>query len=78
MGVHISSWVFKIKAMGVSSKFFILGEVVEPKIMFDVPRLSFNPLLMNAKSIEKINLVNKDHIPVSFNFSQESIRGEAR
>jgi len=64
--------------MGVSSKFFLLGEVVEPKIMFDVPRLTFNPLLLQAKSSEKINLMNKDHIPVSFSFSNESIRGEAK
>jgi len=46
--------------------------------MFDVPRLNFNPLLLNAKSVEKVNLVNKDHIPVAFNFNPESIRGDAR
>jgi hydrocephalus-inducing protein len=46
--------------------------------MFDVPRLNFNPLLLNAKSVEKITLLNKDHIPVSFNFSAESVKGEPR
>jgi len=46
--------------------------------MFDVPRLNFNPLLLNAKSIERIQLMNKDHIPVSFNFSQDSVRGDNR
>jgi len=56
----------------------MIGEVVEPKVMFDVPRLNFNPLLLNAKSVEKITLLNKDHIPVSFNFSNESVKGEPR
>jgi hydrocephalus-inducing protein len=55
-----------------------VGEVVEPKVMFDVPRLNFNPLLLNAKSVEKIKLLNKDHIPIAFNFSNESVKGEPR
>lgn len=52
--------------------------MVEPKVMFDVPRLNFNPLLLNAKSVEKIKLLNKDHIPVAFHFSNESVKGEPR
>jgi len=64
--------------MGIESQFYLVGEVVEPKVMFDVPRLNFNPLLLNAKSVEKITLLNKDHIPVSFNFSAESVKGEPR
>lgn len=64
--------------MGVSSKFYFIGEVIEPKIMFDVPRINFNPLLLNAKCIEKVKLLNKDHIPVSFNFNADSIKGDSR
>lgn len=77
-GIHISSWVFRIRSMGIESQFYLVGEVVEPKVMFDVPRLNFNPLLLNAKSVEKIKLLNKDHIPVAFNFSHESVKGEPR
>lgn len=46
--------------------------------MFDVQRLKFNPLLLNAKSAEKIKLLNKDHIPVAFHFINESVKGEPR
>ena len=46
--------------------------------MFDVPRLNFNPLLLNAKSVEKIKLFSKDHIPVAFHFINESVKGKPR
>jgi hydrocephalus-inducing protein len=46
MGTHESYWTFEVPSEKVVQYFLVVGTVVEPKIVFDVGKVNFGPLLV--------------------------------
>lgn len=43
--------------------------------MFETGKIKFGPLLLEGKNREVVNIINQEHIPFSFNFAKESVKG---
>ena len=76
VGTHESYWTFEIPEKGLSQKFYIVGNVNEPNVFFNVGSHDFGLLLINAKNSQVVKLTNLEHIPFQFSFDRDSIRGE--
>eukprot|EP00397_Hematodinium_sp_SG-2012_P000030 GEMP01000030.1.p1 GENE.GEMP01000030.1~~GEMP01000030.1.p1 ORF type:complete len:4608 (+),score=1069.56 GEMP01000030.1:10-13833(+) len=72
VGTHEMMWNFTIVGKNVEQQFLVVGSVKEPRIGFDQPCINFGRLLLGGRSRETLRLVNKEHIPFSFNFQKES------
>lgn len=53
----------------------VVGMVHEPTVLFETGKVNFGPLLLEGKNRETVKLVNQEHIPFTFNFERESVRG---
>ncbi|CAD7939993.1 unnamed protein product [Amoebophrya sp. A120] len=72
MGSHESNWVFQVMGKEVEQTFLVVGHVKEPRVGFQQPFLNFGRLLLGGKARETLYIVNKEHIPFSFNFDKAS------
>lgn len=75
-GTHESLWLFEIPAFKERQLFLIVGKVLEPKVFFEVGRISYGPLLIGGKNKEIVKLKNLDHLPYHYNFNKQSIKGD--
>jgi hydrocephalus-inducing protein len=75
VGEHESHWIFKIPTENISQHFLVVGRVNEPNVLFETGKIKFGPLLLQGKNREVVQLINQEHIPFSFNFSKESVKG---
>jgi hydrocephalus-inducing protein len=55
--------------------FLVVGRVNEPNVLFDTGKIKFGPLLLGGKNKEVVALINQEHIPFSFSFAKESVKG---
>jgi hydrocephalus-inducing protein len=74
VGEHESFWRFKIPSEDIVQPFMVVGFVVEPIVLFETGKINFGPLLLGGKSREKINLINQEHLPFTFNFNKNSVK----
>jgi len=44
-------------------------------VLFETGKIKFGPLLLGGKNREVVQLINQEHIPFSFSFAKESVRG---
>ncbi|CAE7771395.1 Hydin [Symbiodinium pilosum] len=70
--VHESRWLFSVPGKQASQAFVLVGTVKEPRMGLDRPCIKFNRLLLGGKAIEKVCIVNKEHLPFSFAFDRKS------
>jgi len=75
-GTHESLWMFEIPASRERQLFLIVGKVLEPKVFFEVGRISYGPLLIGGKNKEVVKLKNLDHLPYHYSFNKQSIKGD--
>lgn len=75
VGEHESFWKFRIKSEQIVQHFMVVGYVVEPIVLFETGKINFGPLLLEGKNKETVALINQEHIPFTFNFKRESIKG---
>lgn len=75
IGTHESYWEFKIPTEKVVQQFLVVGQVIEPLVLFESAKVDFGPLLVGGKNREVVKLVNKEHIPFAFAFDYKSVKG---
>lgn len=75
VGEHESEWIFRIPSENISQHFLVVGRVNEPNVLFETGKIKFGPLLLEGKNREVVNIINQEHIPFSFNFAKESVKG---
>lgn len=75
VGEHESQWVFRIPAENIVQHFLVVGRVNEPNVLFETGKIKFGPLLLQGKNREVVSLINQEHIPFSFSFAKESVKG---
>jgi hydrocephalus-inducing protein len=75
VGEHEAKFLFKIPKMNIQQHFLVVGRVNEPNVLFNSGKIKFGPLLLGGKNREVVQLINQEHIPFSFSFGRESIRG---
>ena len=75
LGTHESYWTFQIIGEKITQHFLIVGQVLEPLILFETAKVDFGPLLVGGKNREIIKLMNKEYIPFAFNFDPKSVKG---
>lgn len=75
VGEHESQWIFRIPSENITQHFLVVGRVNEPNVLFETGKIKFGPLLLGGKNREVVQLINQEHIPFSFNFSKESVKG---
>jgi len=75
-GSHETYWKFKIPSEKLTQKFMVVGEVVEPMIVLEKGMVDFNQLLLGGRAKETIQIMNQEHIPFSFSFDTDSVKGE--
>lgn len=75
VGEHESRWIFRIPSENISQAFLVVGRVNEPNVLFETGKIKFGPLLLQGKNREVVSLINQEHIPFSFNFAKESVKG---
>ena len=75
VGEHESYWIFKIPNEKIVQHFMVVGHVVEPIVLFETGKINFGPLLLDGKNREVANLINQEHIPFSYSFVKETVKG---
>lgn len=75
VGDHDSRWLFKIPSEKITQEFLVVGRVNEPNVLFESGKLKFGPLLLSGKAKETVRIINQEHIPFAFNFSNSSVKG---
>lgn len=53
----------------------VVGRVNEPNVLLGSGKIKFGPLLLGGKNREIVQLINQEHIPFSFSFAKESVKG---
>ncbi|CAE7461684.1 Hydin [Symbiodinium sp. CCMP2592] len=74
--IHESRWLFSVPGKQASQAFVLVGTVKEPRMGLDRPCIKFNRLLLGGKAIEKVCIVNKEHLPFSFAFDHKSYEAD--
>lgn len=77
VGEHEARYIFRIPKMNICQHFLVVGRVNEPNVLFDSGKIKFGPLLLGGKNREVVSLINQEHIPFSFSFAKESVKGGA-
>jgi len=77
IGNHESYWTFKIPSEKITHHFAFIGSVAEPNVFLEVGSINFGPLLLGGKNKEVIKIKNLEHVPFTFNFDRDAVRGEA-
>lgn len=75
VGEHESRWIFKIPSEKITQEFLVVGRVNEPNVLFESGKLKFGPLLLGGKAKETVRIINEEHIPFAFNFTNASVKG---
>lgn len=75
VGEQESQWIFRIPGQNIVQHFLVVGRVNEPNVLFDTGKIKFGPLLLGGKNKEVVALINQEHIPFSFSFAKESVKG---
>jgi hydrocephalus-inducing protein len=75
VGEHESRWLFKIPSEKITQEFLVVGRVNEPNVLFESGKLKFGPLLLGGKAKETVRIINEEHIPFAFNFTNASVKG---
>jgi len=75
VGEHESHWIFRIPTENIVQHFLVVGRVNEPNVLFETGKIKFGPLLLQGKNREVVSLINQEHIPFSFSFAKESVKG---
>lgn len=75
VGEHESEWMFSIPSENITQHFLVVGRVNEPNVLFETGKIKFGPLLLEGKNREVVNIINQEHIPFSFSFAKESVKG---
>merc|ERR1719326_540432 len=71
LGFHEAFWTFVIpgpKNTDVKQEFLVVGQVKEPRVGINVPSHNFGSLFVGAVQRKTVRVVNKEHIPFSFEF----------
>jgi hypothetical protein len=68
----ITSIALQVVGKNVDQDFVVVGSVKDPRVGFQQPFINFGRLLLGGKARETLKLVNKEHIPFSFNFDKAS------
>lgn len=71
-----SFWSFVLLGPKVEEHFLVAGTVQEPRIGMDKPCINFGERLLQAVASESLLLVNKEHIPFSFQIDPASFQEE--
>jgi len=74
-GTHESYWEFHIPEEKLVQHFLVVGQVLEPLVLFETSKVDFGPLLVGGKNRESVKLVNQEHIPFTFAFDPKSVKG---
>eukprot|EP01022_Parablepharisma_sp_SALTPOND_P020800 TRINITY_DN386_c0_g1_i3.p1 TRINITY_DN386_c0_g1~~TRINITY_DN386_c0_g1_i3.p1 ORF type:complete len:4093 (+),score=589.86 TRINITY_DN386_c0_g1_i3:873-13151(+) len=74
IGTHESYWEFRVLSEKVTQQFLIVGQVLEPLVLFETAKVDFGPLLVGGKNREIVQLRNQEHIPFAFNFDFKTLR----
>jgi hydrocephalus-inducing protein len=64
--------------MKIEETFLLVGMVEEPRVGTDSPAINFGERLIDGETVEKVRLVNKEHIPFSFSFDESSFKIEGQ
>lgn len=75
VGEHDSRWLFKIPSEKIQQEFLIVGRVIEPNVLFEFGKMKLGPLLLGGKQKETVRIINQEHIPFSYNFTNASVKG---
>jgi len=75
VGEHDSRWLFKIPSEKITQEFLVVGRVNEPNVLFESGKMKFGPLLLGGKAKETVRIINYEHIPFAFNFTNASVKG---
>lgn len=78
VGIQEDFWQFKIPQFDLCIPFLLVGNVTEPKVIFDRSHISFKPLLVGKKGHEQVHLINQESKPLEFCFDQSSCYTEGR
>merc|ERR1719478_211843 len=71
LGFHEAFWTFVIpgdKNTDIKQEFLVVGQVKEPRVGINVPSHNFGSLFVGAVQRKTVRVVNKEHIPFSFEF----------
>eukprot|EP00434_Breviolum_minutum_P007893 symbB.v1.2.006964.t2/scaffold348.1/size222345/3 len=71
-----SFWSFVLLGPKVEEHFLVAGTVQEPRIGMDKPCINFGERLLQGVASESVLLVNKEHIPFSFQIDPASFQEE--
>jgi len=74
IGTHESYWEFRIPSEKVMQPFLVVGQVIEPLVLFETAKVDFGPLLVGGKNREIVQLRNQEHIPFSFAFDPRTLK----
>jgi hydrocephalus-inducing protein len=75
VGEHSSRWIFRIPTEKITQEFLVVGNVKEPNLLFESGKMKFGPLLLGGKASETVKIINQEHIPFAFNFTNTSVKG---
>ena len=78
LGKHEAFFNFKIPSENQIHKFALHGITREPMILFNVGKVTFDPLLLGGRQKETIEIRNEEHIPYKFTFDKDSIKGNVQ
>jgi hydrocephalus-inducing protein len=78
VGIRESFWKFKIPKYNLCVPFLLLGEVSEPKIVFDRSYVMFKPILVGLHGLETVHLINQENKQFTYQFDSNSCYTEGR
>lgn len=78
IGISESVWKFRIPKFDLTIPFLLVGNVTEPRIVFDKSYILFKPLLLGMTGTEIVHLVNQENKQLDFAFDSASCYTEGR
>jgi hydrocephalus-inducing protein len=73
-----SFWRFRIPKYDLTIPFLLVGNVSEPKVLFERSHISFKSLLIGKQGRESVSLINQENKQLTFEFDQTSCYTEGR
>ncbi len=68
-----SLFEFSIPEHNIKQSILLAGQVREPRIEMDTKHINFHSVLTTGRGVKVIHLVNREHLPFSFEFMTKSI-----
>lgn len=78
VGLFESFWTFSIPKYNLSIPFLLVGDVSEPRVLFDRSFILFESLLIGMTGLQTIYLINQESQSFEFKFDQNSCYTEGR